>query len=216
LRRTGRRLNDPFIKQGHEQTHGPVFIFPLRSGYNLRMVSLSALLLESFSHTLDAGEYPRLVGGVVSWQALLSLLGGVIRAVAVRWPGRSSVGTVAGWRKSDKTHPRWALVSAVGGGLATLPAYLAGIALIAGPQVGYFVIGGVYGAIFGGLQALMLRRTFEEGSAWWVTANLLAGGLCGCLTMTASLPGLPLVCSPGPAVFGLLTGWAMLAMRRGA
>lgn len=148
--------------------------------------------------------------------ALLSILGGIIGAIAGGALAGAAVGC-AQWlalrRKSDKAHPRWPLVSALGGGLATLPAYLSGITLLAGPQVGYFVVGAVYGAIFGTLQMLVLRRAFADGGAWWVGANLLAGGLCGCLTMTASLPGLPLLCSPGPALFGLITGWAMLNWR---
>jgi hypothetical protein len=171
------------------------------------------------NHFLTRWTLANIIGwsvGLYLGGALLSVLGGIIGAIAGGALAGASVG-LGQWlvlrRKSDKTHPRWPLISALGGGLATLPAYLSGITLIAGPQVGYFVIGAVYGAIFGTLQMLMLRRSFEDGSAWWVIANLVAGGLCGCLTMTASLPGLPLICSPGPAVFGLLTGWAMLALR---
>lgn len=177
-------------------------------------------------HTLNPFLLRWTLANIAGWAiglylggALLSVLGGVIGATA----GGALAGAVVGvaqWlvlrHKSGKTSPHWPLVSAVGGGLATIPAYVAGIALIAGPRVGYFVIGGVYGAIFGASQALVLHRTFEENGVWWALANLMAGGLCGCLTMTASLPGLPLICSPGPAVFGLLTGWAMLAMRRDA
>jgi hypothetical protein len=175
-----------------------------------------------WNHFLTRWTLANIIGwslGLYLGGALLSVLGGIAGAAAGGALAGAFVGA-AQWlvlrRKSDKVNPRWALLSAAGGGLATLPAYAAGITLIAGPQVGYFVIGAVYGAIFGGLQALALHRAFEEGSAWWVLANLLAGGLCGCLTMTASLPGLPLICSPGPVVFGLLTGWALLALRRGA
>jgi hypothetical protein len=107
---------------------------------------------------------------------------------------------------------RWILLSALGGGLATIPAYIAGLTLIAGPLVGYFVVGAVYGGVFGTLQWLALRADDEFGL--WIIANVIAGGCCGCLTMSFNPLGLPLFCSIGPLVFGLITGRVLKTLLR--
>lgn len=107
---------------------------------------------------------------------------------------------------------RWWLVSGLGGGLAALPAYLSGVTLIVGPAPGYFVVGAVYGAIFGAAQWLALNH---DSGGWWVAVNGLAGGLCGCLTLGFNPLGLPVLCSPGPLVFGLLTGIVILRLWEG-
>jgi len=157
--------------------------------------------------------------GLYLGSALVGALGGIGGALA----GGVLAGAVVGaaqWivlrteTQAAWANPRWAIASALGGGLAILPAYIAGAALIAGPQVGYFVVGGVYGGIFGALQGFLFRTQVDHMAVVWVTANLLAGGLCGCLTMTASLPGMPLICSPGPVVFGLVTGCAAQMLQR--
>lgn len=155
--------------------------------------------------------------GLYAGGALLSVLGGIGGALA----GGALAGAVVGaaqWLAlryaQEHADPRWALVSAAGGGLAVLPAYLSGVTLLAGPQVGYFIVGAVYGGIFGGLQAALVWRDWAAGSGLWLAGNIIAGGLCGCLMMTASLPGLPVICSPGPVVFGLLTGGVLQWLRR--
>lgn len=151
--------------------------------------------------------------------ALLSIVGGIGGALAGGSVAGAVVGAAQWWvlhQEASALKPYWALVSALGGGLAVLPAYLSGVTLIAGPQVGYFIVGAVYGGVFGGLQAALLWRALDDYAGWWIAGNVLAGGLCGCLTMTASLPGLPVICSPGPVVFGLLTGWILQWLRRGA
>lgn len=181
--------------------------------------------MHDFLIALSTGFLPRwMLANVAGWSAglylgsaLVGALGGIGGAVA----GGVLAGAVVGaaqWMvlrtEAAWANPRWAVASALGGGLAIMPAYIAGAALIAGPQVGYFVVGAVYGGIFGALQGFLLRTQVEHMAVMWVAANLVAGGLCGCLTMTASLPGMPLMCSPGPVVFGLVTGCAMQTLRR--
>ena len=148
---------------------------------------------------------------------ILSLLGGVIGVVL----GGVVVGALVGiaqWsilrRETEWANSRWALYSAVGGGLATLPAYLAGVTLIAGQGIGYFVIGAVYGGIFGTLQWLILRTPYSDLAVLWIIANIVGGGLCGCLTMTVNPLRLPVFCSIGPVAFGLITGYTLLYLQR--
>ena len=148
---------------------------------------------------------------------LLSALGGIVGVLL----GGVVVGALVGigqWlilrRETNWANARWALVSAVGGGLATIPAYLSGVTLIAGPSIGYFVIGAVYGGIFGTLQWLILRAPYDDLAVLWLIANVIGGGLCGCLTMTVNPLRLPVFCSIGPVAFGLITGYTLLYLHR--
>lgn len=148
--------------------------------------------------------------------ALLALLGGLAGAAISGVLAGLVVGG-AQWlvlrQQVSWISLRWVWWSALGGGLAFLPAYLAGVALVAGPHIGYFVVGAVYGGIFGAAQWLVLRDAHDEWAGLWIMANLLAGGLCGCLTMTLTPAGLPLLCSPGPPLFGIITGGALRYMQ---
>lgn len=194
-----------------------------------RKTALSGTILPMNTHDLMTflltHFLPRwTLANMLGWSLGLYLGGallGALNGVGGVLVGGAAAGAVVGaaqWLvlrfEPGRIHPRWALLSAAGGGLATLPAYAASATLVAGPQIGYFAVGAVYGGIFSSLQWLALRRKDPELGWMWIVANVLAGGLCGCMTMTMSLPGLPLVCSPGPAFFGLLTGWVMPYVRQ--
>lgn len=146
--------------------------------------------------------------GLYLGSLFLSIIGSILGVLV----GGAVAGGVVGaaqWLTLRPDDRRWLLVSALGGGLAALPAYLSGITLIAGPGVGYFIVGAVYGAIFGAAQWLAWRTD----AGWWIGINALAGGLCGCLTLGFNPLGLPVICSPGPVVFGLLTGCVVLRLK---
>ncbi len=148
---------------------------------------------------------------------LLNAFGGVLGVIL----GGAVVGMLVGgaqWlvlqSETDRVDIRWVLLSGLGGALATLPAYLAGVTLVAGPAIGYFVIGALYGGIFGMLQWVILRTPYDELAMLWIIANVIGGGLCGCLTMTVNPLRLPLFCSVGPIAFGLITGYTLLYLQR--
>jgi hypothetical protein len=42
--------------------------------------------------------------------------------------------------------------------------------------------------------------------AVWITVNACAGCVCGAASVIAALPAVPLACSAGPPLFGLITG----------
>ncbi len=141
-------------------------------------------------------------GGMVLGSLGLALVGGI--------PGvflaGSLMGAVAGsmqWLAVPELSRRWVVWSAVGGIVAALPVFLAAFSLVVGRTVGLAVMGAVFGLCIGWVQTLGLRgRAFV-----WVIINGVAGGLCGMLTlMPVSVP----VClTPGPLIFGLLTGWVL-------
>ena len=144
------------------------------------------------------------LGGV-----MLGIVGSILGVVG----GGAVVGMIVGlaqWLVLKPPDKRWLLVSAAGGGAAALPAYLSGVALIAGPAVGYFIVGAVYGGVFSAAQWLAMSH---NNAGWWVGVNTLAGGLCGCLTLGFNPLGLPVWLSPGPVVFGLLTGYVLMQLK---
>jgi hypothetical protein len=104
---------------------------------------------------------------------------------------------------------RWIAQSAFAGLLATLPVYLSGLLALLYLPLGLLLMGALFAAAVGGAQALLLRRTAGDRVWLWVAACTLAGGLCAPLTLSASAVGLPVVCAPGPLLFGIVTAWAL-------
>lgn len=147
---------------------------------------------------------------VGSW--LLGVFGGVI-GLGMGGAAGGGIAGLAQWlilkdEISGVERRRWLVVSAAGGLAAAFPAALAGFALVAGTGLGFLIVGAVFGGIFGAAQWAALGGLFPQGAAWWIGANLVGGGLCGWLALGANL-GLPVFCSFGPVLFGLLTGWAL-------
>lgn len=103
-----------------------------------------------------------------------------------------------------QTERTWLTASAAGGALAALPAALCAMTTLAG-NIGLLLVGAIFGAIFSTAQWMLLRGQARSG--WWIAANGIAGALCGWLTLGFNPLGLPLLCSLGPLVFGLLTGY---------
>jgi hypothetical protein len=108
---------------------------------------------------------------------------------------------------------RWVLLSTAGGALAALPVFLALPALIAGQGVGLTIMGALFGLIFGLAQSGALRSG-QDRAILWALANLFGGGLCALLSPGGIISGVPVCCTPGPALFGLVTGGVLLAWLR--
>lgn len=100
---------------------------------------------------------------------------------------------------------RYVLVSAAASltGIA-LALLLAGLGIF-GLEVWAVGAGAVIGGSVGVAQGWVLRSNGQR----WVAANLAGGGLCGLLTVTPVIGGLPLGLVVGSALFGALTGWAL-------
>ncbi len=146
--------------------------------------------------------------GMLLGALLWSLLGGFIGFLLAGALAGLCVG-LAQWPFLSQR--RWLWLSALGGGLAILPTFLAAVALLGGPLIGFFVVGAVYGGVFAAVQWVTLRKSDTMGL--WILANVAAGGICGCLTMNVNPLGLPLFCSIGPVAFGLITGRALVYLR---
>lgn len=157
----------------------------------------------------------------LGWPAGL-LLGSLL----LRWLGApglllggAAAGVVAGgaqWLARRRAGGRrWLALSALGGMLGTLAAGAAAFTLLLG-GVGLLVMGALFGAVFGALQWPALRDELPDAAALWVLANAAGGACCALLTLEAGQAYLPALCSPGPPLFGLLTGWTLLRLATGA
>lgn len=118
---------------------------------------------------------------------------------------------------------RWLLASTAGGGCGALTALLIGVAgtllllvsfLLSGPGVALLVAGAAFGGIFGAAQAIVLGDLIPGSPHGWWLVNLLAGGLCAALSLPMTSLWIPVLCSPGPLIFGLLTGLALRHLLR--
>ncbi|NWF69963.1 MAG: hypothetical protein HXY40_12830 [Chloroflexi bacterium] len=121
------------------------------------------------------------------------------------------VGTCQYWALRAIVSRRWPLYSLVGGVLGAFPALLLGFTLLLGWPLGMALMGAGFAGVLAAAQCLVpsvkpdvaFLRTHAGG---WLAFNMLAGGLCGAASVLAALPILPLVCSAGPPLFGLVTG----------
>mgnify|MGYP005845063721 CR=1 FL=1 len=86
----------------------------------------------------------------------------------------------------------------------TLALLLAGLGIF-GLEVWAIGAGAAIGGSVGVAQGWVLGANGQR----WVIANLVGGGLCGLLTITSIIGGLPVGLAVGSALFGALTGWAL-------
>lgn len=141
----------------------------------------------------------QLVGGLLGL-----LLGGALAGLVV--------GTAQWWALKGEAawlDGRWVRVTTLGGLLGAIPAFLAGASLIIGNTPGFCIIGGVFGGIIGGLQYVLLHDHVETGSLW-VLANVAGGALCGVFSLAVNPLYLPICCTLGPLIFGIITGVILL------
>lgn len=102
---------------------------------------------------------------------------------------------------------RWIYWSIWGGVLAIFPVFLLSFTTLFGLGFAGLLMGALFGGLFGGMQALYLSRQWGAAIIGWLLINIVAGAICGSLTLMNTANWLPLICTPGPLLFGLLTGW---------
>lgn len=140
------------------------------------------------------------------------VLGGLVVGICI--------GVFQGWALRDSSFGQWVGWSAVGGmagGCLTVFAGLIGLvtgillllSAAAGPILALLCLGVVFGLGFGGFQAILLQRESDSRAFWWIIANAAAAGLCGVFSLPSTSLWLPIICSPGPLIFALITGLAL-------
>lgn len=100
---------------------------------------------------------------------------------------------------------RWIGFSALGGLIGAFPAFVLSFTLLLRWELGAALMGSAFAAVLASLQCAALSENMPPPAAWIVT-NAFAGCLCGACSVVAALPIVPLVCSAGPPLFGLITG----------
>ncbi len=114
---------------------------------------------------------------------------------------------------------RWWLASAlgmmIGAGVAyVLAVILVFVALLGGGWALVFAIVGLVVGTGAGMAQWVLLADHVPDSGWWVAANGTGGLVGGLFAAWLTLPPLPLLCSAGPIIFGLITGAALLQILR--
>ena len=108
---------------------------------------------------------------------------------------------------------RWLTYSTISVFLGVLPIGLLFLWILLVAVIGLngvlVILGAIFGAILGGVQAFVLHPIIYEKVAWWVIANVFAAALCAPLSLTGTTFWLPVFCSLGPITFGLITAWAL-------
>lgn len=114
---------------------------------------------------------------------------------------------------------RWWLASALGMMVGSAVAYVLAVILVFVALLGggwalvFAIVGLVIGTGVGMAQWVLLADHVPD-SGWWVAANGVGGLVGGLFAAWLTLPPLPLLCSAGPMIFGLITGAALLQILR--
>lgn len=149
----------------------------------------AGLYLGSFSLRLLNGFFGILIGGAIA--------GGIV--------GTAQWFVLRDWLDLDDR--RWIAYSALAGVLGALPVMILSFALVIG-GVGLALLGAIFGAIFGGVQWLVIHERLD-GAPFWIGANLAGGALCAVLSLSGFPAALPIFLTAGPYLFGGITGLAL-------
>jgi hypothetical protein len=133
--------------------------------------------------------------------------------------GGAVAGTIVGSLQAValKTHPvwqphfrAWVWYSGLGGAAATVPIYLLAFGLLLNFNVTLVLMGAVFGTLQASLQARLWWHSVDERALWWIIASAIGGAACAPLSLSAASFWLPVCFSPGPLLFGLITGVTLL------
>lgn len=157
----------------------------------------------------------------MGWSSGLAL--GVLAAGWLGGPGGVLIaglitGTVVGWLQGlalsywlAVDRRGWVLRSVIGGTLGVLPLFALVFLLFVG-NIGLIIAGTVYGLCFGWAQSGALVDR-DGARLLWLAGSAAGGGACALLTFGAVPLALPVICTAGPPVFGLITGLVLLWLR---
>ncbi len=151
---------------------------------------LAALLLTHFG----------IVGALTSGAAA-GIIVGVLQAAALK--------THPAWQFNFRA---WVWHSCLGGAAATVPIYLLAFGLLLNFNLTLLLMGAIFGTIQASLQARLLWHIFYERAVWWVFASAIGGAVCAPLSLSASSLWLPICFSPGPVLFGIITGSILMKL----
>lgn len=141
--------------------------------------------------------------------ALAGAIAGGMQALALQLPLDVHDDIIDGF--SPEINRRWMIFSTLGGALGTIPVFFTAFTLIGGAGFGFAVMGLGYGLVFGWIQTYALHHDLPDLIWLWVPANGLGGCLCGAFSLGINPLSVPVFCTIGPVIFGIITGMAWRA-----
>lgn len=106
----------------------------------------------------------------------------------------------------------WIGLSVAGAIFGAIPALSAGVLVALGWGLGIAFAGAIFGAGIGIAQYFILQRGLTR-AGWWIAANVGGGALCALFTLAPLIRGLPLGLLLGTALYGYITGRALLWLK---
>lgn len=107
----------------------------------------------------------------------------------------------------------WIGLTIAGAILGALPALSAGVLVALGWGLGIAFAGAIFGGGVGVAQYFILQRGLTR-AGWWIAGNVAAGALCALLTLAPLVRGLPIGLVVGTAIYGYITGRALLWLEK--
>jgi hypothetical protein len=105
-------------------------------------------------------------------------------------------------------HREWTVSSAVGGMLGAIGVSLVLFTVILGAATSSIITGIIFGLCMGAVQSVVLYRELPDFPFIWIAANGFAGCLCSLCAYGFNPLSLPIYCTLGPPLFGIVTAFA--------
>ena len=105
-------------------------------------------------------------------------------------------------------HHDWTASSAVGGMIGSIGVSLVLFTAILGTTTSSIITGIVFGLCMGAMQSVVLYRELPYFPFIWTAANGFAGCLCSLCAYGFNPLSLPIFCTLGPPLFGIVTAFA--------
>ncbi len=148
-----------------------------------------------------AGVVAGLVLGAAQWWAL--------RDTSLAHKGEDEDDISVASTRISKFARQWIISTFAGAALGLIPALVLAAALI----IFFYNMAALFaGAVLGlavGIGQWMILKHVSDRAVLWLLMNAVGGAICGWLTLTPIIPGLPLGLLLGAAFFGYVTGRVM-------
>ncbi len=148
-----------------------------------------------------AGVVAGLVLGASQWWAL--------RSTALGQDSENDRNLPVGSTRISRPARQWIILTFAGAALGLIPALALAAGLILFSNSLAALLGGAILGLAVGIGQWRILKYMSDRGVLWLVVNTIGGAVCGWLTLTPIIRGLPLGLLAGSAIFGYLTGRVM-------